>query len=175
MNFKENRLLAWILVVVVMIASVIISGNISLSSQRRKVMNSFYETMDKDLNTKSSYADNLSGIASRYIDRNSEYILNMDHARNLLAKATTPKEKYDVSLALTNAASSLYDILGTMELTATDDRLRRSNYADIIAVDDILKRSGFNEQVDEFNEQLERFPASLIASITNIDKAEYFR
>jgi hypothetical protein len=71
MKFKENRPLAWILAVIAIIASVLISGHVSLSSQRRNIMNSFYDTMDADLNTKSSYADNLSGVASRYIDRKS--------------------------------------------------------------------------------------------------------
>lgn len=61
MKFKENRALARILVVIAVIASVLISGHVSLSSQRRAVMNSFYDTMDADLNTKSAYADNLSG------------------------------------------------------------------------------------------------------------------
>ena len=175
MNLKENRSLAWILVIVAMLASVMISGSISLSAQRRAVIKTFYDTMDDDLNIKSSYADNLAGIASRYIDQNSEYIVNMTQARDLLAKASTPKEKYMASLSITNAASAIYDLLGTKDLTQTDDRLRRSNYADILAVDDILKRSGFNEKVDRFNDELEMFPANLISSLTNVKKAENFR
>lgn len=175
MNLKENKQLAWILVIIAMLTSVMISGSISLSTQRRAVLNTFYDTMNDDLNTKSFYADNLVGIASRYIDQNSEYIVNMTQARDLLAKANTPKEKYMASLSITNAASAIYDLLGTKDLTQTDDRLRRSNYADILAVDDILKRSGFNTQVEAFNEQLSKFPASLISSIVRIEKAEYFR
>lgn len=175
MKFKENRALAWILVATVIIASVLISGSVSLSSQRRKVMNSFYDTMDNDLNTKSSYADNLSGVASRYLDRNSEYINNMSDARDMLLNAKTPNEKYAASVSITNAAAALYDVLGTINLNDTDERLRRSNYADIIAIDDILKRSSFNQDVDKFNEELNKFPANVIASITRIKEAEYFR
>ena len=138
-------------------------------------MNSFYETMDADLNTKSAYADNLAGVASRYLDRNSEYITNMAQARDMLLNAKTPAEKYAASVKITNAAAALYDVLGTMSLNETDERLRRSNYADIVAVDDILKRTSFNQDVDKFNSQLALFPANVIASITGIDKAEYFR
>ena len=175
MKFKENRPLAWILAVIAIIASVFISGHVSLSSQRRIVMNSFYETMDADLNTKSSYADNLSGVASRYLDRNSEYILNMAQARDMLLNAKTPKEKYAASVKITNAAAALYDVLGTMSLNETDERLRRSNYADIVAIDDILKRTSFNKDAEKFNNELNIFPANVIASITGINEAEYFR
>ena len=175
MRLKENRALAWISVVIAVIASVLISGHVSLSLQRRAVMNSFYDTMDADLNTKSAYADNLAGVASRYLDRNSEYITNMAKARDMLLNAKTPAEKYAASVKITNAAAALYDVLGTMSLNETDERLRRSNYADIIAVDDILKRTSFNKNVDTFNSQLAMFPANVIASITGIDKAEYFR
>ncbi len=175
MKLKENRSLAWILVVIVIVASVLISGYMSLSSQRRKVMASFYDTMDNDLTTKSAYADNLSGIASRYLDRDSIYITNMAQARDMLLNAATPREKYLASVSITNAAAAIYDVLGTKDLNETDERLRRSNYADIVAIDDILKRSSFNQMADEYNEQLNRFPANLIASLTGIDKAEYFR
>jgi hypothetical protein len=175
MKFKENRTLAWILVIVIMITSVLISGYVSLSSQKKKVLNSFYDTMDNDLNTKSSYADNLAGIASRYLDSNSKYITDMSKARNMLLEAENPQENYVASVNITNAASAIYDVLGTMELTSTDDRLRRSNYADILAVDDILRRSDFNQNIDKFNEELDKFPASVISSLTNIEKADYFR
>ena len=175
MKFKENRPLAWILAVIAIIASVFISGHVSLSSQRRIVMNSFYETMDADLNTKSSYADNLSGVASRYIDRNSEYIVSMEEARDMLLNAKTPREKYLASVSITNAAAALYDVLGTMSLNETDERLRRSNYADIVAIDDILKRTSFNKDAEKFNNVLNIFPANVIASITGINEAEYFR
>ncbi|MFA5341811.1 MAG: LemA family protein [Clostridia bacterium] len=175
MKFKENRSLAWILVVIAIIASVLISGHVSLSSTRRKVMNTFYETMDTDLSTKSAYADNLSGVASRYLDRNSEYITNMTKARDMLLNAKTPNEKYAASVKITDAAAALYDVLGTKELNETDERLRRSNYADIVAVDDILKRTTFNQDVENFNNELNMFPANVIASITGIDEAEYFR
>jgi hypothetical protein len=117
----------------------------------------------------------MAGVASRYLDRNSEYITNMAQARDMLLNAKTPAEKYAASVKITNAAATLYDILGTMSLNETDERLRRSNYADIIAVDDILKRTSFNKNVDTFNSQLALFPANVIASITGIDKAEYFR
>ncbi|HPB16117.1 MAG: LemA family protein [Clostridia bacterium] len=175
MKFKENRPLAWILAVIAIIASVLISGHVSLSSQRRNIMNSFYDTMDADLNTKSSYADNLSGVASRYIDRNSEYIVSMEEARDMLLNAKTPREKYLASVSITNAAAALYDVLGTMSLNETDERLRRSNYADIVAIDDILKRTSFNKDAEKFNNELNIFPANVIASITGINEAEYFR
>jgi hypothetical protein len=131
--------------------------------------------MDADLNTKSSYADNLSGVASRYIDRNSEYIVSMEEARDMLLNAKTPREKYLASVSITNAAAALYDVLGTMSLNETDERLRRSNYADIVAIDDILKRTSFNKDAEKFNNELNIFPANVIASITGINEAEYFR
>jgi hypothetical protein len=117
----------------------------------------------------------MAGIASRYIDANSEYITDMSQARAQLLDADTVREKYLASVAITNAASALYDILGTMELTETDDRLRRSNYADILSVDDILSRSSFNSNVEEFNTQLTAFPANILSAVTGVEAAEYFR
>jgi hypothetical protein len=175
MKFKENRPLAWILVIVCVIASTLIGSYVSLSSKRTEVINSFYDNMDNDLNTKSSYADNLAGIASRYIDADSGYITSMTQARTQLTKAETAREKYLASVAITNAASALYDVLGTMELTETDERLRRSNYADILSVDDILSRSSYNSDVEEFNAQLTAFPANILSAVTGVEAAEYFR
>lgn len=175
MKFKENRPLAWILVIICVIASTLIGSYVSLSSKRTEVINSFYDTMDTDLNTKSSYADNLAGIATRYIDASSEYITDMSQARTQLLEADTAREKYLASVAITNAASALYDILGTMDLTETDDRLRRSNYADILSVDDILSRSSFNSDVEKFNATLTAFPANILSAMTGVETAEYFR
>lgn len=175
MKFKENRPLAYILVALALILTLLISTKTKLVSKADKVMVLFHEEIGYDLNTKSAYADNLAGIASRYLDRNDALFANMSEARDTLLEAKTPKESFRASAKVTDVAANFYDKLGVLELSQADDRLRRSNYADILAIDDILRRSDFNKKVETFNKELDAFPAIFLRQIVGIEKIDYFR
>ena len=73
--------------------------------------------------------------------------------------------------ALTGAVTDLYEAMGRQSLSDRDESYRQSLYYNILARNDTMSRDGYNTAALEFNQLLDRFPASLLRRFTSVSPA----
>ena len=73
-----------------------------------------------DLNAKAAYAYNLTTVAKRYMPENHTKITALETAADKLRAAGSVSEAYRLNGELSVAARSLYDALGTYDLSDKD-------------------------------------------------------
>lgn len=172
--------------IIVLAAAIILSIPLGF----RRTMNGFYVelqneylsgemkdglSIQNDLNDRIELAYNFATVAKRYLDPDDPAVTALLEARLALSEASSPSEQYDANLELTAASTDLYEALGKLELSEKDENYRRSIYSDMNSRNDTISHDPYNQMAAGYNQKLERFPASLLARLTETPRAELFQ
>jgi len=179
MKFLKKRINAWIITILIIVLSTVISGGSSLNKIRQQTMDIFYlgEDMDgagiqHDLNMIMSDSANLTVVAGRYLSKDHELIQKVLNDRDALNEAETPAEKYDATQKLLSSVTELYTYLGDLSLSEKDQNFRNNLYANINSHNIKISRNSYNKYAKEFNSLLNTFPANILSKLAFISPVE---
>ena len=181
MKFFQSRTAAILIAVVLMAASLVIGGKLSLAPQRAEVEAVFTEASDGsgkgiqyDLDERVAEAYNLIAVAKRYLNADDTLITAVSDAISAIVMAKGPSDKYDANMQLTSACSALYTKLASMQLSASDQEYNEGIKAELNSHNQIIGHSDYNELASEFNIMLAKFPTSIIGSLSGVHMLELF-
>ncbi|MGF7145382.1 hypothetical protein HNQ56_003823 [Anaerotaenia torta] len=181
MKYLRNRKVAIGITAFAVFLSILFGSHSSLMQLREETSLIFYSGEKKngkgiqhDLEYITDQCYNLTVVAGRYMDPDDERIKEVLRKRDLVNSAVTPREKYQTSESLIEAAMKLYKDLGFMSLEERDQYYRDSFAVNVESRQLIISHSSYNELAVTFNESLERFPANVLSKITFVKPLELY-
>ena len=183
-KFNENRPVAWIVLALAVVLSIIFSGGGALRSVRAQALDTFHFGVNgdslciyNDLKARADCAYNLADTAARYDSIPQEEI-------DRVVKAAEELDNTDdddiVALgrandALDRAVESLYTEIENAALSEKDATFALSQYKEFTSRGLTISRDGYNGQAEAFNELLGGFPASLVGMFSGVRELPLFR
>ncbi|MFT4142944.1 MAG: hypothetical protein QM644_00705 [Mobilitalea sp.] len=181
MKYLKDRKMAIKITSFLIVFSILLGANLSLSKIREEAMLIFYqgERMDgkgiqSDLEYIMDQCYNLTVVAGRYMDKDDERIKNVLIHIELLEKTSTPGEKFEAKEQLLEASMKLYEDLNLMNLDERDQNYRDSFSVDVKSRQLIISHSSYNKKALVFNKCLKRFPANVLSKITFVKPLELY-
>ncbi len=181
MKYLKDRKIAIKITTVLIVFSILLGANLSLSKMREEAMLIFYqgERMDgkgiqSDLEYIMDQCYNLTVVAGRYMDKDDERIENVLEHIEQVEKAETPGNKFETKEQLLQASMKLYEELNFMKLGERDQYYRDSFAVDVESRQLIISHSSYNENAFIFNKCLKRFPANVLSIITFVKPLELY-
>ena len=166
----------WLIVIIVLVVLVLlwfIGVNNALISLRNKVRNQFSQ-IDIQLKKRYDLIPNLVETVKGYAKHESETLEAVMKARASYASATTDSEKVEASNEMSKAVSRLLAVA-----EAYPDLKANTNFLDLQQqlkeIEDKISyaRQFYNDSVMVYNNKIQMFPSSIVASILKF-KAEAF-
>ncbi|MEF9974506.1 MAG: LemA family protein [Clostridia bacterium] len=180
-HFKENRLIAWIVLVLCVLFSLSFSGGRALANLRAETEQVFYQgvhadglSIGTDLDARAECAYNLASTASNYQDIDAALATSVRDASNALAAAKTIEEKYAANAACQRAVEDLYTALDNAQLSEKDYSFALRQYKEFQSRADTISRDDYNRQATQFNQTLSAFPASFVGGLSGVKKLSLF-
>ncbi len=183
MKFLQNRTVAIILCIVMIVGAVSIGGSRSLGKLRdeaESILISGTENndmgIDYDLDARIGSAKNLIIVAERYLASDDALILACEDAITELENAETFPEKYATNVKLTEACDALNQKLNSMNLSEEDVRYNANIKTELDSRNSIIGHvyDAYNESAGEFNDLLKKFPTNLISKIAFVDSLDLY-
>ncbi len=177
----ENRMIAWIVFAACVIFSLSFSSERALSNLRRDNEAVFYQgttdsmglSIDKQLQTRAMSAYNIASTAGNYpID--ASLVKTAKDAADALEKAKTIQDKNAANIACERAVQDLYTAIENTSMSSTDQNYALSQYRDFQAASDMIRHDKYNEYAQDFNQELGKFPARLLAGLTGVSPLPMF-
>ena len=184
MKFLSNRKVAWAVLAVCILTSIVGFGGGSLAARRRDALRVFDEGID------TSFAVRFSMDA--YLDRAAECAMVMAseaqlHLGNDNAVALSMQEvladfgdddgldlRYDAYVRLQALSDQLYNAMYAAQLS-DDQRVNfKRAYDDFWGSDKFIRKDPYREMASDFNDSLDGFPAGIAASLWNVDELNSF-
>ena len=180
MRFSENRRIAWIVLLVCVLASIILLGAGSLNSERKALAKIFTNgadtsssiriSMDADLDACAESANLLAETAKLYVDDDA-LIGNVQAQAAELSASDGPDGRYQIFQQLNASVDSLYTEL--MRAGKEDEDEIARQYGNFKGACDRIDRNGdqpdeYITQAKAFNEDLSGFPANLLGGIFGV-------
>lgn len=131
-------------------------------------------SIQNDLSARTAAAVNLTSVAKRYMDGNSEVVLSVIQAAKALEEAEGPSAKFAANEILSEAFTQLYDSLEWLALTEKDSQYRKALQTEMKSRSVTIANDPYNQRAEEYNQRLDSFPASLIGKLFGLKKAELF-
>jgi len=178
MRVTENRILALIVCVICALVSIFGIGGLKLKGKYDDVTEYFIEGEDERHNMEAyldrccEYADDLANAAKKYLVYDDEIDAVLAYSDELNIEYGVSGGRYTNYVQLTNAVEELYtqlEIAGSYE--EPDVKLA---YGDYKSTMDLIKRDGYHEKAEEYNNMVEGFPALAVASIWGVEWADTF-
>ena len=177
---KKNSTAAAVFVLAVLL-SIFISGHIKLESEAEKVLDVFYEGERKDgLSIYSDLKDlvdetrNILSLAQKVTDPSASELVALNHAITSYQSAQTPQEYYQVYSSI---VANIEDVSALFVLYCENDQYMEM-FEDSAAVFaskmNTISYDPYNRYVREYQKLLEKFPAGLIAKLTNVSEVSAF-
>lgn len=194
MHFKENRKLAFCVLIVVILFSVLVQGSVALLNARGDTEVLFMEgdlhplmhrCADSALLLGQSGGLYLNDAAlKKYASAETAGILadggytdlpaQLETLSAALTDAADPNESLAVLAELRTAVEKTYTGLDMLDIADADFRDLKLAYYDFTGGLDILARDGENKgsyavHARKFNKQISRFPANLFAAVLHVE------
>lgn len=175
LRLTEKRKVAWLVLIVVAALSIFISGGVALSNMRSAADESYSGAKGilSDLKAKERAAEKMSIVYKKY-DSTGKMTEDLDLTRAVIVSNASPREMFVASRALTNASDLLYNEIDSLGMSDEDRMTVVREHAELLSRDDIIGRSGYNEDARAFNEVINRFPAGLIGGLFGVREMEIF-
>ncbi len=163
-----------IIVVLVVIASFIISNYNGLVQARNKVRDQFSQ-IDVQLKKRADLIPNLVETVKGYTKHEEETLENVIKARNTYLSAGSVDDKVEASSEMSNAISKLFALAESYP-----DLKANTNFLDLQSqlkeIEDKIgyARQFYNDAVLMYNNKTEMFPSSIIASLFNFKAEKFF-
>ena len=168
----------WLIVIIVLVVLVLlwfIGVNNSLVTLRNKVRNQFSQ-IDIQLKKRYDLIPNLVETVKGYAKHESETLEAVMKARASYASATTDSEKVEASNEMSKAVSRLLAIA-----EAYPDLKANTNFLDLQQqlkeIEDKIgyARQFYNDSVMVYNNKIQMFPSSIVASILKFKSEAFFQ
>ena len=182
MKYLKNRGIAAAVMVVLIVGGLLIGSHRPLAGLVKETEAALAAGVEGDgygiqgcLDDRAASAYNLVTVARRYLDENDKRVRAVLDARQELADAQTPPQKFAANRKLSEATEELYRELKTVDLPEKDAGYPDRIHADLLASEDIISRDGYNRAAEECNARLAQFPANILGPLTGVRPVEYFR
>lgn len=180
-KLKSPRLATVIMAIMIALAVILGSGR-SLRALRADVEEIFWNGVSgdgigvaSDLSRNRDDAYNLLSVARGYAVDSALLSALENAVADFDAAGSDIEALFDANTALTGAVTDLYEAMGRQSLSDRDESYRQSLYYNILARNDTMSRDGYNTAALEFNQLLDRFPASLLRRFTSVSPAPLVR
>ena len=178
MRFSENLLIARIVLAAVIVFSLVFGGGGALMDRRiaaEAQFNADSESISAELNEMRSNAVVLSSIAAKYKTADQTFISDLNAAVALLDEAKDVSSKHAASLKLDSAVENVYSNLTGLQLGEMDAQDARYAYKNFTSAQLRIEHDGYNALAEEFNRDLDRFPANLLGALRGVKPLGLFR
>ncbi|MCL2578994.1 MAG: hypothetical protein FWE32_03065 [Oscillospiraceae bacterium] len=180
MDILNNRVVAGLLCVVMVVASSVVGGGATLGSLRGQTAAIFTlgqsgaPGIQSDLNEIAAQSFNVTVIAGRYLQEDYTGIVQVLNSRDALLSAAGPREKHRAAGELVAATNMLRTTLDGLDLSAQDQNLLASCVVEINSRLMLIAGSGYNQSALYFNHTLERFPANILGRAARVSPLELY-
>lgn len=164
-----------IVIILVVIALLFISKYNSLVTAEENV-DSKWAQVENQLQRRYDLIPNLVESVKGYANHEQEVIANITEARAQMGNASSPEEQAVANDALTGALSRLLVVVENYPNLKADANFRQ--LMDELAGTEnrlAVAREDYNNEVQQFNKHVKRFPGNLIAGMFGFEQKEYFK
>ena len=182
MKFFQNKIVAIVIAVVVVIASTCISGSVGLSNACDDTEAAFFSVKGGKapayyVDQQISAAASLAAIGDHYADL-GEVTENLRAARRKLVDAYEDKDIEDIAEACSELREQVDVFAARVQnvlLSENDSRTYADDLATLNGTRNMLLSSSYNKTVDKFMRTVyNRFPATLFAGLFDVDAPAQF-
>ncbi len=175
MKKKSFGPIAVIVIILVVIALLFIPKYNSLVSAEENV-DSKWAQVENQLQRRFDLIPNLVESVKGYANHEQEVITSITEARAQMGSANSPQEQAVANDALTGALSRLLVVVENYPNLKADANFRQ--LMDELAGTEnrlAVAREDYNNEVQQFNKHVKRFPGNLIAGMFGFEQKEYFK
>lgn len=173
-NKKGLIIILVIVVAIVAVAGSVVSSYNGLVGERESVTTA-QATVQTQLQRRADLIPNLVNTVKGYAAHEEEVYTQLADARAALSGASTVDEMNEANAQLDSALSRLLVVVENYpELKANEQFI---NLQDELAGTEnriAVARNDYNKAAQTYNTHIQKFPASIVASIFNFEKADYF-
>ncbi|MDP1394398.1 LemA family protein [Lysinibacillus capsici] len=164
-----------IVIILVVIALLFIPKYNSLVTAEENV-DSKWAQVENQLQRRYDLIPNLVESVKGYANHEQEVIANITEARAQMGSASSPEEQAVANDALTGALSRLLVVVENYPNLKADANFRQ--LMDELAGTEnrlAVAREDYNNEVQQFNKHVKRFPGNLMAGMFDFEQKEYFK
>ncbi|MFB2515972.1 LemA family protein [Lysinibacillus sp. OTC-L20] len=164
-----------IVIILVVIALLFIPKYNSLVTAEENV-DSKWAQVENQLQRRYDLIPNLVESVKGYANHEQEVIANITEARAQMGSASSPEEQAVANDALTGALSRLLVVVENYPNLKADANFRQ--LMDELAGTEnrlAVAREDYNNEVQQFNKHVKRFPGNLLAGMFGFEQKEYFK
>lgn len=164
-----------IVIILVVIALLFIPKYNSLVTAEENV-DSKWAQVENQLQRRYDLIPNLVESVKGYANHEQEVIANITEAREQMGSASSPEEQAVANDALTGALSRLLVVVENYPNLKADANFRQ--LMDELAGTEnrlAVAREDYNNEVQQFNKHVKRFPGNLMAGMFGFEQKEYFK
>ena len=114
-------------------------------------------------------ASNMLVVSERYLEEDHELVQSFRLARNNLANAETPKEKYYFKTDLLEEIYRMNSFKDELGMSEADNQYFIEILENIESSRRIIRNNKYNIIAADFNDQLRRFPANIISFVRGVE------
>lgn len=167
--------IAVIVIIFVVIALLFIPKYNSLVSAEENI-DSKWAQVENQLQRRFDLIPNLVESVKGYANHEQEVITSITEARAQMGSANSPQEQAVANDALTGALSRLLVVVENYPNLKADANFRQ--LMDELAGTEnrlAVAREDYNNEVQQFNKHVKRFPGNLVAGMFGFEQKEYFK
>lgn len=164
-----------IVIILVVIALLFIPKYNSLVTAEENV-DSKWAQVENQLQRRYDLIPNLVESVKGYANHEQEVITSITEARAQMGSASSPEEQAVANDALTGALSRLLVVVENYPNLKADTNFRQ--LMDELAGTEnrlAVAREDYNNEVQQFNKHVKRFPGNLMAGMFGFEQKEYFK
>lgn len=164
-----------IVIILVVIALLFIPKYNSLVTAEENV-DSKWAQVENQLQRRYDLIPNLVESVKGYANHEQEVIANITEARAQMGSASSPEEQAVANDALTGALSRLLVVVENYPNLKADANFRQ--LMDELAGTEnrlAVAREDYNNEIQQFNKHVKRFPGNLMAGMFGFEQKEYFK
>lgn len=184
MSWKENRKLAWGVLVVCIVGSVVGLGGASLVRERNSLMNVFYsgtESSDTARHSMDAYLDRAVECANIMAAEAQLYLGNDCEAAERMCSAVADcgdddalDLRYSAYTRMQKESDELYNAMYAASLSDAERVNFKRAYDDFWGSDKYIRKDPYREKAADFNSSIQSFPANAVAALMGVDELNSF-
>lgn len=184
LHLSENRVLAWVVLAVCAIGSVIGLGGASLVREQRALMDVFYsgvESQETSRHSMDAYLDRaaecvqvMASEAQLYLGDNCVSANDMLKTLADFGDDDSLDARYSAYTHLQRDSDALYNAMYAADLSDADRVNFKRAYDDFWGCDKYIRKDAYREMASSFNRSLNEFPANLVSKIMGVEEMNSF-
>lgn len=163
------------LIIVTALLAFIFVGIYNRMIRMRNLVDEGWSGIDVQLKRRSNLVINIVETVKGYASHEKEVFSSVTEARSRVAQAGTVAERASAENVLTGALKTLFAVAENYpELKANQNFLQLQQTLSDLENEIQMARRYYNGSVRDYNNTIQVFPNSIIASMFNFDRREYF-